>query len=270
MKQTNRFILACASALILGSSISGAALAGSLEESLAQRVAQRLANEGRIGEMHFTLTDNNGRSRNRVATLVHSDRDDVVKIAIHFTAPAAISDTAFLSHDHEEETDQTWLYLPATDRVRRLPASDRGDNFMGTDLTYGDVKDNFKFQLNDWNFVEGTSVVKNGKTFLELSGTATDDARDETGYGSFKALIDAETLFPAEIIYTDIDGAPLKKIAVLEQTLIGGAWTAMHFQAENLQTGHRTDIQLKEMRYEPKLDEDLFEADMLDEGGPDL
>ena len=230
----------------------------------------RSANEGRVGEMHFKLTDQNGRSRNRVATLVHSDKDDVVKIAIHFTSPAAISETAFLSHDYLDESDETWLYLPATDRVRRLPSSDRGDAFMGTDLTYGDVKDNFKFQLDDWNFAEGGQVSKNGQTLLELSGNSTDSAREEIGYGSFEALIDAKTLFPVEILYTDVDGAPLKKLEVLEQSIVGGAWTAMHFRAENLQTGHSTVIELKDMRYEPSLDSDFLEADMLDEGAPDL
>jgi len=52
--------------------------------------------------------------------------------------------------------------------------------------------------------------------------------------------------------------------------MVGGAWTAMHFRAENLQTGHSTDIKLKEMRYEPSLDLDLLDPDLLDEGAPDL
>lgn len=238
--------------------------------SLAERVAERPANEGRVGEMHFTLTDQNGRTRNRVATLVHSERGDVVKIAIHFTSPATISETAFLSHDYTDQLDQTWLYLPATERVRRLPSSDRGDTFMGTDLTYGDVKDNFKFQLGDWSFDEGASVSKDGRTLLELTGTATPDAKEEMGYSAFEALIDAETLFPVEITYTDADGDALKRIEVLEQAVVGGAWTAIHFRAENLQTGHSTDIELKDMRYEPDLDADLLDSDMLDEGAPDL
>lgn len=238
--------------------------------SLAERVAERPANEGRVGEMHFTLTDQSGRTRNRIATLIHSDQNDVVKIAIHFTSPAAISETAFLSHDYVDQTDETWLYLPATERVRRLPSSDRGDTFMGTDLTYGDVKDNFKFQLGDWTFQEGSGVFQNGRTLLALTGTATPDALDETGYSAFEALIDPETLFPVEITYLDADGEALKKIEVLEQAVVGGAWTATHFRAENLQTGHSTDVQLKDMRYEPELDEDFLDSDMLDEGAPDL
>jgi len=238
--------------------------------SLAERVAERPANEGRVGEMHFKLVDKSGRTRNRVATLVHSDRGDVVKIAIHFTSPAAISETAFLSHDYIDQMDETWLYLPATERVRRLPSSDRGDTFMGTDLTYGDVKDNFKFQLTDWTFSEGQSVIKNGRALMKLAGEATPAARAEMGYSTFEALIDPDTLFPVEIIYSDVDGDDLKRIEVLEQAIVGGAWTATHFRAENLQTGHSTDIQLKEMRYEPDLDEDLLDADMLEEGAPDL
>jgi len=141
-----KFAIKLALAPILALTIF-AAPAASKSLTLAEKVSQRSANEGRVGEMHFSLMDKSGRTRNRVATLVHSDTQDAVKIAIYFTAPAAISETSFLSHDYSEDIDQTWLYLPATDRVRRLPTSDRGDNFMGTDLTYGDVKDNFKFQF---------------------------------------------------------------------------------------------------------------------------
>ena len=236
-------------------------------QTLAEQIIHRPANEGRIGEMHFTMTDKNGRTRQREAVLVHSDADTSVKIAIHFTAPAAIADTAFLSHDNSGSVDETWLFLPATERVRRLPSSDRGDAFMGTDLSYGDVKDNFKFQLEDWTFSGGDQENEDG--LLILSGIAKDQAVRETGYGAFTALVDSNTLFPMEVIYEDADGQLLKKVTVLDQDKIEGAWTAMHFRAENLQTGHQTDIQLKNVRCEPDLDSDLLDPDFLDDGAPD-
>lgn len=236
-------------------------------EALAQKIVDRPTNEGRIGEMHFSLTDKNGRERKREAMMVHSDEKDAVKIAIYFTAPGPIANTAFLSHDNAQGDDETWLFLPSTDRVRRLPSSDRSDSFMGTDLSYGDVKDNFKFQLDDWTFSGGELTTDSG--FIILNGVAMADAAKETGYSTFSALIDPNTLFPIEVVYNDVDGQPMKKVTVLEQENIEGAWTAMHFRAENLQSGHQTDIRLENVRYEPGLDADYLVPDYLDEGAPD-
>ncbi len=237
---------------------------------LASNIADRPTNLGRTGEMHFTLRNANGKQRVRAAVLQHADLADMTKLAIHFTAPAAIRDTGFLSHDADSGPDQSWLYLPATDRVRRVPASDRGDYFMGTDLTYGDLQDNFKFQLEDWVFTGGTEQQHKNELLLSLQGIATDAARRSLGYRSFTALIDPLTLFPVQLNYTDEDGEPLKRVQILKQEQIDGAWIATRFAVENLQTGHQTIIELRNVRTDSDMDLTRLEADALDLGAPDL
>ena len=239
--------------------------------SLASLVADRPANEGRAGTMHFQLTSSSDRVREREALMIHSEVGETERIAIFFTAPAMIEETAFLSFNHESREDENWLYLPATERVRRLPASDRGDYFLGTDLTYGDIKDNFKFGLDDWNFqLDGEETV-GGVSFPILTGTArTPEIGLEMGYASFRARIDTETAFPVWVEYADVDGEPLKRVEVHEIELVGDAQTAMQFTAENLQTGHRTDVRFSGMRHVPALDESLFDPDALAYGVPDV
>lgn len=244
--------------------------AGTNAESLAAKISERPTNLGRTGEMHFTLSNAKGRQRIRSAVLQHADLTDVTKLAIHFTAPAAIRDTGFLSHDADTGEDQSWLYLPATDRVRRVPTSDRGDYFMGTDLTYGDLQDNFKFQLEDWTFSDGSTTSRDNKTLWSLQGKATAEARRSLGYQSFAALIDPETLFPVELTYTDQDGKPLKHVEVLAQEQLDGAWIATRFKVHNLQTGHQTLIELRNVRTVNDMDLTRLEADALDLGAPDL
>lgn len=237
---------------------------------LATNIAERPTNVGRTGEMHFTLRNAKGRQRMRSAVLQHADLEDMTKLAIHFTAPAAIRDTGFLSHDADSGPDQSWLYLPATDRVRRVPASDRGDYFMGTDLTYGDLQDNFKFQIEDWSFSGGSEQQYKDQRLVSLHGEATDIARRSLGYRSFSALIDPVTLFPVQLDYTDKDGEPLKRVQVLKQEQIDGAWIATRFAVENLQTGHQTIIELRNVRTDSDMDLSRLEADALDLGAPDL
>ena len=218
--------------------------------------------------MHFRLVNGAGAERTREALMVHSDPGDVVKLGIFFTEPAAIRDTGFLSHD-DEGADENWLFLPAVERVRRLPSSDRADYFMGTDLTYGDISDDFKFESGQWRFSGGGTQSRDGVAYATLNGEAASaEAVAENGYSRFEALVDTETWFPVLTTYYDAEGEALKRIEVLEQEEIGGAWTAMRFVAENLQSGHATHIHFEDMRHVPDLDEEILEPDALEYGVP--
>ena len=257
-----------AAAATLVAAVNPAAAAPTAHE-LAALVAARPANEGRVGTMHFRLENDRGSVRERTAMMVHSERDSVERIAIYFTAPAMIEDTAFLSLNADDSADENWLYLPATDRVRRLPASDRGDYFMGTDLTYGDIRDNFKFDLDDWQFSVPDADANDAHP--ELVGTARSAAlAREMGYAGFRARIDTATAFPLRIDYTDTDGEPLKRVEVLEIAKVGDADTAMRFRVTNVQTGHRTEVHFTDMRYVPDVADSLFEPETLAYGLPEI
>lgn len=238
---------------------------------LAQQILNRPANEGRVGNMHFVLRNAAGIERKRSALLIHSEQHEKVKIGIFFTSPAALQDTVFLSHDHKLEEDENWLYLPVTKRVRRIPSTHRSDYFMGTDLTYGDIKDDFKFSLEDWDFSLGEVSADIPANHAILLGVAKDDAkRTELGYASFYALIDLNSFLPVLLRYTDPEGLPLKEVSVHEQAMVGGAWTAMQFTVKQLQLAHQTDIVLQDMRYVPNLPEALLTADEISYGVPVL
>jgi len=238
-------------------------------QALAERIFERPASPGRVGIMNFELTNKRGRSRERVALMAHSEIEEATRVAIFFTAPAAIQNTAFLSHEYEASDDDSWLYLPATERVRRLPSAERGDAFMGTDLSYGDIRDNFRFPPEHWRFrANGTREV-DGRQLIALEGLAHDEkSAREMGYGRFEALVDETSLFPLVIEYFDVHDQPLKRVTVGEVGLIGNAWTALRFQVENHQSGHRTRVFFDNMRAVPNLSNRVFQPTALADGVP--
>lgn len=236
---------------------------------VAKNVVNRTANKGRVGYMHFTMRNNSGSERKRSALLVHSQEPTHTKIGIYFTKPAGLKDTSFLSHDNSDSFDQNWLYLPATDRVRKLPSSSRGDYFMGTDLSYGDIKDNFKFALEDWDFSLGEPKIENGKVYYILQGTPkNEEIKQELGYASFTSKIDPKTWFPVNIKYTDVYNIPLKEVSILALEMIAETWIATHFSVFNSQLSHQTEIVLSNMQYVPNLPSNLLTADELPYGAP--
>jgi len=237
--------------------------------ALAERIYERPASAGRVGTMNFQLTNKRGRGRERAALMAHSEIEGTTRVAIFFYAPAAIQNTAFLSHDHEAADDDTWLYLPATERVRRLPASERGDAFMGTDLSYGDIRDNFRFPPEHWRFRANGSHEVDGRELIALDGLArSEESAREMGYSRFEALVDETSLFPLQIEYFDLQNQPLKRVTVSDVGLVGEAWTALRFEVENHQTGHRTAVFFDNMRAVPDLPERVFQPAALADGVP--
>jgi hypothetical protein len=236
---------------------------------VAKNIVNRSASKARVGYMHFTMRNNSGSERKRSALLVHSQEPEHTKIGIYFTKPAGLKNTSFLSHDNSDSQDQNWLYLPATDRVRKLPASSRGDYFMGTDLSYGDIKDNFKFALEDWDFSLGKQAIENGETYYILQGTPkNEDIKQELGYASFTSKIDPKTWFPVNIKYTDIYNAPLKEVSILALDMIAETWIATHFSVSNSQLSHQTEVVLSNMHYVPDLPGNILTSDELPYGAP--
>lgn len=258
-------------ALGLAAAALSPALADEAGDALARRVAERAANEARTGTMHFRLTNARGAVRERTALLAQLERGEDARIAIYFEEPARIEGTAFLTYNHDDRADQSWLYLPATERVRRIPAADRGDYFLGTDLTYGDVTEDFAFALSDWRFEHGGVRAQDGADYEVLRGVASSDAvARELGYGGFEALIDPHTQLPVRIAYLDPAGAPLKTAQVLDQALVGEAWTVMRFTVENHQSGHHTEVWFTDMRAVSGVELVAFEPDQLPFGAPTL
>ena len=260
-----------ASALLFFYSVTFGVSAQLSALQVAEKVADRAVNEGRVGHMHFTMSNDAGGTRKRSALMIHLEDKGDIKIGIYFTSPAALQNTSFLSHDYVQGSDQNWLYLPVTDRVRKLPASSRGDYFMGTDLTYGDIKDNFKFALDDWDFSLGEDKIIDQKRYFSLRGVIKNEQKkQELGYASFDSLIDPQTLFPMHIQFTDTDNQPLKEVSILQQEKVGDAWTASHFVVVNSQRAHKTEIVLSDMQYVPDLPTEILSADVLGYGVPDI
>ena len=236
---------------------------------LASSIENRPTNAGRTGTMNFTIANSRGRTRERQALFLQSERGGVTKTAIYFTGPGSIRETAFLTHDYETRADQTWLFLPATGRIRRIPSSDDDDYFLGTDLTYRDLRTNFKFPRDEWKFTNSGAKQVGGKRMYTLSGSAASNAvAQNMGYSSFTATIDPATYFPQEITYTDLRGRALKRVTVLRMGRVGNAWTALRLRVSNVQTGTSTLISFTNMKSRPGIDQRLLSSTALDDGIP--
>lgn len=240
---------------------------------IAQRVAERPEGAMVSRFVRMTLTDRRDRVRVRRAWVLKRQDDDMRQTRISYLEPKRVREVTFLSHDFHDASraDDRWLYLPATRKVRRIPASKRGDYFLGTDFTYEDMQSDLKFDLADYRFRLEAQAEEGGRTLYTLSGEPVSDrVARELGYGGFQAVVDADTWMPVEIDFVDRDQEPLKTITISDVREIDGIWTALRIEARNHQTGHATLFELADVSYSRAVPARLFAPASLSRGLPEL
>ncbi len=256
-------LMALVAAATVSSSLTASAQGNMTGDTIARNIADRQNADPRKGTITFVMQDK-GRSRTRAARMVRTETSATHRLLLAFDTPASIRGTSFLSYDHKaaSKTDETWLYLPATSRTRRVPASDRADSFMGTELSYGDVKDSFIFGLADYTF-SSAGRADNGRYILKGTAKTPQIAR-ETGYGGFTAEVDPATWFPRMITFTDPGGKKFKTIAVRGLEKVGASWTATDFTVTNHLTGRSTKVTVSGLAKAAGADDTLFDPARLD------
>lgn len=229
---------------------------------VAEQVAARAEGEAVSRTIQMTLTDRRGRVREREAIVLKLNDLAFDATRISYLTPKSVRGVTFLSQEVDETgRDDRWLYLPATRKVRRIPASDRGDYFLGTDFTYEDVQSDLKFEVEDYLFQYEGEEDSAGRLVHHISGEpATEAIARELGYGRFEAWVDPDSWMPVEIRFYDLKAQALKTIFVRDVRQVAGIWTAHEVEAVNHRTEHRTLFRYRAVSYPDTLPDDYFDS----------
>jgi predicted RND superfamily exporter protein len=265
-------VLVVLSAGLLWSQVGAAAEAAPMDgTAVARKIAERAEGNASRRVVDIVITDRRGKTRERSALVLKRNDGDARVTRFTYLAPKSVKEVTFLSHDRLDlsEGDDRWLYLPATRKVRRIPASDRGDYFLGTDFTYEDIQSEFKLSLDDYDFVLDASKSVDGATVYALSGTPKTDAiARELGYGGFRAEVNGESWLFNWVEFLDPDGELLKTVTIHSAQEFDGFWCATDIEVINHQTAHETRFLYQDVEYTAALPEQVFDANTLNRGLP--
>jgi hypothetical protein len=260
-------------AAALAAAATGAAGDPPLEGSeVARRINAR--DEGRqvSRTLRWELVDRAGNPRTRETRVFRKTDATGKRTVLFFLAPQNLRDTAFLTVDHAEpgREDDQWLYLPAARKVRRISATDRGEAFLGSDLSYEDVKLETRVGLEDyrWTTQAGDEVVDGHACWLLEAVPVDAKTARELGYGRVLLRVDPALWMVRRAEYWDPGGRLLKTAALGEIRLVDGIWTVHRVEATNAVTGHRTILTFHDVDYASPVDDDLFTERALLRGAP--
>ena len=219
--------------------------------------------------VRIQLIDKRGGIREQVTRAFRKTLPDSRRTAIFYLEPANVRGTAFLTFDYDAAAteDDQWLYLPALRKVRRVPAAERGDYFLGTDLTYEEVRNDNRVTLSDWTFHLVGDAVVDGVACKVVEGTAAaPEIARELGFSRARWHVDPSIWMSRRNEYWDQSGNALKTIDNRELRQQDGVWTPMRVQALNHKTGHRTVLEVTDIDLKTPLADRLFTQQQLVHG----
>ncbi len=199
----------------------------------------------------MTITDDQGRERNREFTILRRDADDTdreQKFYVYFHRPADVREMVFMVWKHVGADDDRWLYLPALDVIKRIAASDERTSFVGSNFFYEDVSGR-GIDEDDHELVETTDV------YYVLKNTPKDPSQVE--FDSFTMWIHKDSYIPVKVEYEK--GGEVYRVAeTLKVEDIQGHNTVTKSRMRDLRGGGETVLEYTGVDYDLGIPEDVF------------
>jgi len=211
-------------------------------------------------EVQMTITDDQGRERERRMIILRRDNADTDALEdnaywseqqyyVYFRRPADLNRTVFLVLKQLEADDDRWLYLPSLDLVRRIAATDKRNSFVGSDFFYEDVSGR-NIDLDEHELVEASD------TYYIVRSTPRDPSTVEFAW--YESYIHKDSYIPVQIAFHKADGSKYREATALAVDTIEGFPTVTRAQMKSLETGSTTLMEYLSVDYDVGLPEDIF------------
>lgn len=237
---------------------------------IMRRVDKRYTGDTQTSVSTLTLIDKKGRERNRELKMFSLDKPDVEKSIVYFLAPADVKGTAYMSFDWQDENreDDSWLYLPALQQVKRVAASDESGAFMGSDFSYADIN-GMDFEDFDYAMLKESEMVNGHDCWLIESRPKSVKIVEKTGYTSAQSWVRKDIFMVVQGKIEVKKGKKTKYFSATDLEQIDGIWTAKTLQMITTRNGkkdHASVFKFSEVLYNQQVDESRFDTQAMQRG----
>ena len=259
--------------LLLMLSLGSSLLMAQTGLEIMQKVLDRDDGDNIITNMQMQLIDKSGHKRVRDMRTYSKDIGEDEKKLIFFLSPSDVKNTAFLTFDYKDDNkdDDQWLYLPALNKTKRIPASDKDSSFMGSDFSYFDMTEPV---LSDFSFkILKESVVKrksgNLKVWQIEITPKNDNVIDETGYTKSVAYVRQDNFMITRAKYYLKKARRVKYMDVKKVIKIDGidvATITTMTTKKGKRTIHKTILIQNDVKMNQNLKESMFSVRTIEKG----
>ncbi len=265
-----KLMTSCVVALSLSTALQANDLSAA---DIMEKVDSRYDGDSSIGELTMVLIDRRDRQRTRNLRIYSKDFGDDTKTLSLFESPADIRGTAYLNFDWNDASrdDDSWLYLPALQRVKRIATSDTSDSFMGSDFTFADIN-GYEIDWFDYSFINESEVIDGHEVWV-IEATPKPEfkerAEQATGYYKMQTWIRKDIFVQVRGQAWELKGNRIKYFNSSELELIDDIWTTKRLQVISTRNGrqeHASVLQINSIQYNTEIDDDTFSTESMQRG----
>lgn len=240
---------------------------------IMKQVDERYNGDTSVADSSMILIDARDRQRVRDLKVYTKDYGDNSKGISFFQSPADIKGTAYLNYDWDAEgkEDDSWLYLPALQKVKRIAAGDKSDPFLGSDFSYADIN-GLELDWYNYTIINNSDPVDGSDCWvIEVVPKAEfkDKSEETTGYEKSQTWIRKDNFMSVRGKIWVKRGNKVKYFSASDIRQIDGVWTAMKLQmitTKNDKRQHASVFQLHDITYNQPLGDELFSTEAMQRG----
>ena len=199
-----------------------------------------------ISEMVLVDKDGNEEIREMIMFSQKVD-DDQTNTLMRFLSPKSVKGVTLLNINDGEKI---YLYMPAYDKPRRIAGSSKGDEFMGTGLSYEDMSMDYQDKEYEKTLLQETDEVY----IVEVLPSGED-----LSYEKIIVHVDKAKFYARKVEFYETSDE-LTKILTINKIKIEdkNKITPMEIEFTDIEDGDKTKIVIKEMEYNIELSSDFF------------
>ena len=240
----------------------------SLSAQTGREVMQKVIDAQKVNssamDILMTFIDKDGDTgTRRIQTLILNE-NDLTKTITLFMEPASVRNTRFLTVENSGRADDQWIFLPSLRKVKRIASGDKGGSFMGSDFSYSDmgssgnsVDDSVQTILREEKYNERNCYVVES---IPNAGT-------DNNYGKYVTWVDKTSWLTLKVEFYSKDGiTQIKELNSENITKENDHWIAKKITMETLESGHKTILEIKQVKYDIPLNPGYFTTTFLEIG----
>ena len=190
------------------------------------------------------------------------DNKDSKSIAI-ILEPASEKGIGMLSYSYDDSNrdNETWLYLSALGKVKRISVRNSDDeetesaSIFGTEMTTEDQEtgklDDYTYELLDQGTFRGREVVV-------IESTPKPHRLSKSSYGKTQNWIDTERFISLKVQMFDKYNNPIKKLEVGKVEKINNVWMGRSLTFFNTVSNRLTNMKLEAINFDMDINEDFL------------
>jgi outer membrane lipoprotein-sorting protein len=253
--------------------LSGNTFAQSDAREVVRRMDTREDGDTLTSDTLMVLVNQRNQQRVRNIRNIRKDYGSDSKGIVFFLSPADVRNTAYMSFDWDdpEKEDDSWLYLPALQKVKRIASSDKSSSFMGSDFTYSDING---LEIEDWeySFVKEDADMDGHRVWV-IQGLPKEGRKDkvmeETGYLKTMMWIRKDNYMAVKGKYWVRQGRKIKYFRAEEIEKVDDIWTAHKLTMVTTAKGkveHTSVLQFSNIQYNLDIDDSAFTTRRMERG----